>query len=326
MNYLTDSIDFSAYLKNTDAQTKVKPVSEFIDEAKLRLRNRSNIKRVYLPWEKTKDNFEYRKGEVTVYAGQNGHGKTDISTQVAMSLCGQGEKICIASFEMRPVTTVQRMSRMFAGMNPYSQEFQGNDGINMLEQLYDEFSDWSNNNMWLYDQTQTAQSDVVLGMIRYCAKELHIGHVFIDSLMKCVKAEDDNNAQKEFVDNLCAIAKDFDMHIHLVHHLKKPNKEGDLPDKHDTKGSGSITDQVDNLFMVWRNKPKEDDLKAKGMSSNKRTEPDSYLLCKKQRNYEGSGDGEPTIGLWRHHDAGMFVGNDGDQPQVFYNEWPHRPQ
>ena len=114
------------------------------------------------------------------------------------------------------------------------------------------------------------------------------------------------------------------INIHIVHHLKKPAKEADMPDKHDSKGSGSITDQVDNVMMVWRNKPKEEMGRAKGHNSTKQTEPDTYLLCRKQRNYEGSGDGEPTISLWRHRDAGCFVANSGDSAQFFAN-YPHHP-
>lgn len=319
--YLTDDIDFAAYLKDTDAQTKVKPASHFVGEAKDRLRMKSTQRKIFLPWTKTNDSFDFRMGEVTVWAGQNGHGKTDVTTQVSLSLVGQGCKICIASFEMKPVTTIQRGVRMFAGMNPFSPEFQ-DDGIQILETLYDEFGEWTDGRLWLYDQTGTARPDVVLGMVKYCAKELGITHIFIDSLMKCVRGEDDYNGQKDFVDQCCAVAKDFNCHIHIVHHLKKPPKEADMPDKHDTKGSGSITDQVDNLFMVWRNKPKEDDIRMKGSMSTKQTEPDSYLLCRKQRNYEGSADGEPMIALWRHHDAGQFVANAGDRAQFFGN-YPH---
>jgi len=161
-------------------------------------------------------------------------------------------------------------------------------------------------------------------MVKYCAQELGVTHVFIDSLMKCVKAEDDFNGQKSFVDELCAMAKDCDVHIHLVHHLRKPAKEAEMPDKHDTKGSGSITDQVDNLMMVWRNKPKEDDRKASGANGKKQQEPDCYLLCRKQRNYEGSADGEPMISLWRHMDAGQFVSEAGGSP-LFYPNYPHFP-
>ena len=320
--FINDDIDFSAYLKETDAQTKVKPAAYFVEDAKARLRSRAKTKRVFLPWPKCEKFFEFRRGEVTVWAGQNGHGKTDVTTQIALSLCGQDEKVCIASFEMKPVTTIGRMVRMFSGNNQFHDAYRTEEAIKLLDDDYDKFGEFSDSRMWLYDQTGTARSDTVLGMIKYCGKELGITHIFIDSLMKCVKNEDDYNAQKEFVDQLCAIAKDLDIHIHLVHHLKKPAKEGDKPDKHDTKGSGSITDQVDNLFMVWRNKPKEDESKSKGAGSSKKDEPDSLLMCRKQRNYEGSEDGEPTISLWRHREAGQFVANYGD-PAQFFGKYPH---
>lgn len=320
--FIDDTIDFAAYLKETDAKTKVKPVSAFVVDAKARLRSKFKLKRTFLPWTKCNESFEFRRGEVTVWAGQNGHGKTDVTTQVAISLVGQDERVCVASFEMKPVTTVGRMVRMYAGTNPFSPEFQEYGGLDALDEIYDEFGGWTTGRMWLYDQTGTARPETVLGMVKYCAQELGITHVFIDSLMKCVKAEDDFNGQKDFVDQLCAMAKDCDIHIHLVHHLRKPSKESEMPDKHDTKGSGSITDQVDNLFMVWRNKPKEDAGKAQGDRSNKQSEPDSYLICRKQRNYEGSADGEPLISLWRHRDAGQFVAEAGASPQFFQN-FPH---
>ena len=322
--FLDDEIDFAAYLKDTDAKTKVKPAVDFVQDAKARLRSQAKAKRTYLPWPKCNASFEFRRGEVTVWAGQNGHGKTDITTQSVLSLLGQDEKVCVASFEMKPVTTIGRMVRMYAGTNPFSPEFQDDSGLDALDEIYNEFGEWTTNRLWLYDQTGTAHPETVLGMVKYCAQELGITHVFIDSLMKCVKAEDDYNGQKDFVDHLCAMAKDCDIHVHLVHHLKKPPKESDMPDKHDTKGSGSITDQVDNLFMVWRNKPKEDAYKAQGNRSNKQTEPDCYLICRKQRNYEGSEDGEPLISLWRHRDAGQFVAEPGGSSQYFPN-YPHYP-
>jgi twinkle protein len=320
--FLTDDIDFSAYLKETDHAQKVRPAVDYIGAAKDRLRVRAQTKRVYLPWPKCNASFEFRRGEVTMWAGQNGHGKTDVTTQIALSLVGQGERVCVASFEMKPVTTIGRMVRMFAMTNPFSDEYQSEAGHTMLESLYDDFGDWTQGYMWLYDQTGTAKVNTVLGMVKYCAKELGVTHIFIDSLMKCVKAEDDYNGQKDFVDQLCAIAKDHDIHIHLVHHLKKPQREGDMPDKHDTKGSGSITDQIDNLFMVWRNKPKEESYKRDGMASNLLNAADSYLFCRKQRNYEGNDDGEPMIALWRHRDAGQFVATLGDRAQFFGN-YPH---
>jgi twinkle protein len=322
MEYLTDDIDFSHYMRETDAQARVKPASAWIGDLKKRLRTKNSERQTFLPWPKTVDSFAFRYGEVSLWSGQNGHGKSLMTSQVALSLIGQGERVCVASFEMKPVTTLQRMARMFSGFNPFAPEFQGEQGLQAIESLYEDFSGFTTKTLWLYDQMGTAEAEKVIGMVRYCAKELNIKHVMVDNLAKCVRGEDDYNGQKAFVDELCAIAKDYEIHVHLVHHLKKPANENAVPDKHDNKGSGSITDQVDNVFMVWRNKAKEDDLKVNGAMAKKASEPDHYLLCRKQRNYEGSGEGEPSIKLWFNRDAQQYIAEAGDGTMFFPN-WPH---
>ena len=321
--YLDDSIDFSLYLRETDAQTKVKPARAWSEDLKARLRAKAITKKIYLPWEKTNDSFHFRPGEVSLWSGQNGHGKSLVLSQVALSLMGQEQRVCIASFEMKPAETLQRMARMNCGMNPFSPEFQGDSGIAALDELYDDFFGWTDHKLWLYDQMGTAEAKTVVGMARYCAKELKMNHIIVDNLAKCVRDEDDYNAQKSFIDDLTAVARDHSVHIHVAHHLKKPAKEGDVPDKHDNKGTGAITDLVDNIFMVWRNKPKEDDVKANSSMAKKMGEPDQFLLCRKQRNYDGSGEGEPTIKLWFHRDAQQYVAEPHDPPQFFQN-YPHR--
>lgn len=319
---IDDSIDFSVYLKETDNQTKVKRARDYVEPLKQRLRIKEKTKVAYLPWPQTKDNFEFRPGEVTLWSGQNGHGKSLMTSQIALSVMGQDDKVCLASFEMKPITTMQRMARMWVGLNPFSQEFQGDDGIEALDSLYDQFGEWTDNKLWLYDQMGTADADTVIGMVRYCAKELQINHVFVDNLAKCVKGEDDFNGQKRFVDELTSVARDYNIHVHLVHHLRKPANENAVPDKHDNKGSGAITDQVDNVMLVWRNKLKEDDVKSNGQYADLINDPDHYLLCRKQRNYEGSGEGEPTVKLWFLRDAQQYVYQPSDSP-MFFCQYPH---
>ncbi len=285
-----------------------------------RLKNPDRTKKVYLPWEKAADWFQFRPGEVTLWAGQNGHGKSQVVSQVVLSLMGQGERCVIASFEMKPATTLQRLARMYAGTNPFSPEYQSDAGVDALTYLYQEFGGWSDKRLWLYDRQGTVDASTVLGMARYCAKELGVTHIVIDSLMKCVQGEDDYNGQKEFVDELTALARDNGVHVHLVHHTRKPTNEAHIADKYDSKGSGAITDLVDNVMIVWRNKAKEDDWKAKGGLSTKQTEPDAQLLCRKQRN----GESEPTIKLWFDRDSQQYRGDPSDALHFFPN-WPHRP-
>lgn len=319
MQVLSDSIDFRAYLRETDAQTNVKPASLWMETLIDRLRNPDQTKKVFLPWEQSRLLFNFRKGEVTLWAGQNGHGKTQVVSQVVLSLMGQMERAVIASFEMKPETTMQRLARMYSGTNPFLPDYQQKGGIEALEGLYTEFGQWTDEKLWIYDQQGTVDADRVIGMARYCAKELGIGHVVIDSLMKCVRGEDDYNGQKEFVDELTALARDNQVHVHLIHHTRKPQNENHIPDKYDNKGSGAITDLVDNVMMVWRNKAKEDEFKAKGSFSNKKTEHDAAILCRKQRN----GEDEPTIRLWFDRDSQQYK-DSPDAPLMFFPNFPHR--
>ncbi len=319
--FLDDSIDFEAYMSETDAQARVRPAFDYVQTLKERLRGRKKQRFVYLPWEKTQANFDFRSGEVTVWAGQNGHGKSHVARIVALSLMGQGERVCIANFEAKPAVTLQAMARMFVGKNPFSPEYQADSGIAAIEALYDDFGAWTNGKLWLYDQYGTTSARRVLGMIKYCGKELGVKHVWVDNLAKCVRDEDDYNGQKAFIDECTAIARDLDIHIHIVHHLKKPSRETDKPDKGDVKGSGSIVDQPDNLFLVWRNKAKEDARKANKIEHQE--EPDQVLYCKKNRNHEGMADGEPTIALWLHRESGQFLGS-AHASLMHFPCYPHR--
>lgn len=322
MNLIADDIDFESYLTQDAPHANVKPGSEYVEEMCESLRFDRQRTRIYLPWMKTTPNFDFRSGEVTVWAGQNGHGKSHVTAMVALSLMGQGERVCLANFEAKPLTTMRKLARMFSGVNLFSAEAMEDQQIQYVERHYREFGEWCKN-LWIYDQTGTQRGAKVIGMIRYCAKELGVGHVFVDNLAKCVKDEDDYNGQKAFMDECCSIAAEEKVHLHIVHHLKKPPNEADRPDKNHVKGSGAIVDQPDNLFLVWRNKPKEDERKSGGHS--KGDEPDQILYCKKQRNYEGVDEGEPTIGLWLHRDSGQFLGSAYESPMSFDKPYPHRP-
>lgn len=304
-----DDIDFSLYEKETDAQQKVKPAKDYVQELIDRIESPTRPNHRYMPWAKTYGLFQFRPGEVTVWGGANGNGKSMVTGFVALGLLAQGERCCIASFEMKPTRTLERIARQFSGSNPNDPAYAGSpEAKKYLLDLYRQFKDWTDDRLWLYDQQGTVTASQVCAVARYCAKELGVTHMFIDSLMKCVQGEDDYNGQKSFVDELTAIARDYSIHIHLVHHIKKPASEDTKPGKYDFKGTGAITDQVDNVIAVWRNKPKERKREAGQMVED--TEPDCLLICDKQRN----GEWEGTIGLWFDKDSQQYLPNPGQQP------------
>lgn len=311
-----DEIDFAAYMHETDAQQKVRPSSEYIDDLLEGLgRPQPEERKSYLPWDKTHALFAFRPGEVTLWGGVNGHGKSLVTGLAAVSLCVQGEKTCIASFEMKPRKTLHRMARQFMGAVIPTED----DPESMMAQrdAYEQLRAGMSS-LWLYDQQGTVKTHQAIAVMRYCAKELGIQHFFLDNLGKCVANEDDYNAQKLLIDESTAIARDHGMHIHIVHHIKKLATEEAMPDKMDVKGTGAITDQVDNLLLVWRNKKKERESQAGKMVSA--TEPDAMLICDKQRN----GEWEGRFQLWFHKASQQFVGSSGAQPLNFFSGFPHR--
>jgi twinkle protein len=313
-----DDIDFSLYERETDAQHKVKPARLWVQELMDRLVHPVQQRRAVMPWRKTHGLIQFRPGEVTVWGGANGNGKSLVTGQVALSLCAQEEPVCVASFEMKPSKTLERMARQWSCFNANDPAFRGSrEAQEQMLDLFGQFRDWTDKRLWLYDQQGTVSAKQVCAVARYCAKELKVTHFFVDSLMKCVAGEDDYNGQKTFVDELTAIARDHGMHIHLVHHIRKPANEAHMPNKYDYKGSGSITDQVDNVISVWRNKEKEKNRSAGKMVSD--GEPDTKLICDKQRN----GEWEGVIGLWFDPNSQQFVSAHGDEPLSLYSHPEH---
>jgi twinkle protein len=304
----SDQIDFEQYLKLTEAHMKVKDASVFIDELKEDLANPVVIKKVGMPWSKTINEFDFRSGEVTLYAGTNGSGKSLITGQIALGLIKQDQKVCIMSFEMKPKRTILRMTRQFSGTDLDNPILKNKLEIN--NQYLERLKTFSTGKLWLYDQQGTTNSGQVIAVARYCAVELGITHIFVDSLMKCVRGEDDYNAQKAFVDELTALARDHNVHIHLIHHIRKLSSEEVKPNKNDIKGTGAIADQVDNVLLMFRNKAKERKIRNNETVENL---PDAMLMCEKQRN----GEVEDWYNLYYHKDSQQFIEDENGVPMAF---------
>jgi twinkle protein len=310
-----DDIDFSMYEEQTDHQQRVKPASMWVQGIIDRARNPVREVKHYMPWRKTENLINFRPGEVTLWGGQNGTGKSLITGMVASSLCAQGEKVSIASFEMKPAKTLERMARQWTHHNLDDRLLlQRPRELEIALAAYEQFRDWTDGKLWMYDQQGTVHWKKVCAVARYCAQILGVKQFFVDNLMKCVKGEEDYDGQKAFIDEACSIARDENMHIHIVAHVKKPPTEDHKPTKYDIKGSGSISDQVDNVALVWRNKKKERDIEqGKNTLTN---DPDTLLIIDKQRN--GSG-WEGGIGLWYEKQSQQFLAGPDHQKLELWN-------
>lgn len=235
---------------------------------------------VSLPWDSA-DQFRMRPGEVTIWNGINGHGKSMLLGQVVIHAAATaGQRCCIASLEMRGERTLARMTRQATGKErPDRAE---------IDSAFDWFGEW----LWIVDLVGIAKSGRLMEVFEYAFRRYGVTSFVIDSLARCGISEEDYAAQKGFIDTLCAFANRLNVHVHLVTHTRKQQDEMRPTGKMDVKGTGALGDMTFNLMTVWRNKPKEE---AQRTGDNtKDGQPDAMLICSKQRN----GDWEGKSALW----------------------------
>lgn len=283
---IPDDIDFSAYEEATEAKRRIVPASAFVDEV-LELTSDSNpkIHGAVLPWGKTHHAIRFTPGGVTLWTGYNGHGKSLLLGQAAVSLIAQGERVLIISPEMLPAKLMLRMVKQAAGTGTPSDDY------------IRRFHVWSDRGLFLYNQLGMIPAKRVCAVARYFADQLRGTHVVIDSLLKCSIAQDDFNAQHAFVNELTSVARDTGMHIHLVAHSRKTaSGDNGSPSRFDVRGSGTITDQVDCVLTVWRNK------KAEALAAPNPDEPSTFLICDKNRHHGWEG----RFAFWYHAESGQF--------------------
>lgn len=296
MNLISDNIDFDAYFaeQNVDA-AKIKPASSWEEAVIDRFYGQASAAN-WTPtgFQKMADKFDLRPGEVTLWAGINGHGKTTYLSQIMLAVMRLGEKVCVASMEMKPRDTMAKMTQQAGGVAKPS--------IGFIKA----FHHWTDDRLWVYDHVGRIASDRVLAVATYVRKELGINHLVIDSLMKCGIGVDDLTGQKDFVDGLCAIARDTGLHVHLVAHMRKGENERIAPGKFDVKGAGEITDLVDNVAIVWKNVRKVEKLEDEQQGSD----PDAYVRIAKQRHHSWEG----SFAFWFDKASQQFLEYDRVRP------------
>ena len=244
------------------------------------------------PWEKVGDSLVFRPGELTVIAGINGHGKSQAVGFMAGAAMRDGYRVCVASLEFRVRGWLHRLCRQIAATERPTEAFIRH----ILQWLGD-------GRLWAYDAQGTASWKRMIEVFRYARRRYGIELFVIDNLTGLGIGEEDYQGQKEVTLALSNFARDENCHVWLVHHIRKGGSENDQPDKMDIKGSGAITDLASTVLTVWRNKPKEAAvLKAHSVNAEPAQEvadqPDVRIRCSKQRNYAGTGNGEPSIALW----------------------------
>lgn len=263
--------DFAEALRNAKPNDpdELVSVADFFAQVKALLYPTSEAQQlpVLKVGSRLEDCFEFRPGELSVWTGINGHGKSLMLGQVMVGLMEQGERVCVFSGEMPPVQQARRLIRQCTGT------------CRPTPAYIDATAAWVRDRMWLFNVVGSATIARLVEVFRYAAKRYGIRQFVIDSLMMTDVPEDGPGAlskQKEAVQALTAFAKAYGAHVHLVAHPRKAKDETAAPGKMDVGGSGKLTDAADNVFSVWSARKDDNDTDD--------GKPDALLELHKQRN------------------------------------------
>ncbi|OYW19054.1 MAG: hypothetical protein B7Z52_04115 [Burkholderiales bacterium 12-64-5] len=289
-----EQIDFEAAIhesKPLDPE-ELRQASDFINRVKSMFYPAHEDDRdPVLRLDKNLDWFEFRPGELTVWTGYNGHGKSLMLSQVLLGMMQQGERVMVFSGEMTPERQLKRMVKQAAGLDRPSIPY------------IDAIGAWITDKLWFFNVVGSAGIDRLLQVFLYASKRYGMSHFVIDSLMMTDVPEDgpgSMTAQKDAVRKLCDFVRRNGCHLHLVAHPRKGADENRGPGKLDVAGSSKITDGADNVFTVWSARKDESDADADP------EKPDARLELQKQRN----GDVQHySLPLWFCRDAQQFSTN-----------------
>ena len=274
---------------------------EFRDAVVDRFHPKDRARQGFLfPWFSLSDSFLAEWGATTVIAGYSGHGKSEITGQVCLDAMRQNERTCVASLEFKSSKWIQRLVRQATGNELPD--------VGMIDRTIN----WLGDHLWAVDIYGSAKADRILSVFEYAHRRYGVRIFVIDNFTKLGIADDDLAEQKRVMNAITEFSVRLNVHVILVHHLRKEESDYSAANTSQLslKGSSSIGDLVDNIFLVWRNKVKEKKLKEAAFAAltddekrEIRARPDTTFVCEKMR----EGDDNPRLALWFNKKAHLWT-------------------
>ena len=248
--------------------------------------------------------LRFRPGEVTLWSGASGAGKSQMLSDCTVDWIGQGSRVCLSSLEMRAPTTLKRMVKQVVGVETPSRA--------AISASLSWMADGARGGLLLYDVIGKASVETLIEVFDYARAKYGCDQFIIDSLMRLGIAGDDYTGQEKAVFRLVDWTIASNIHLHVVAHARKGGgANGGAPETEDIKGAMEIGANAFNILTVWRNRDLADDIEAlerkqaqeversklekiKAELDGLRGSPPVVLNVAKQRN----GDFEGKVGLW----------------------------
>lgn len=199
-------------------------------------------------------------GDLNVWTGKRGGGKSTILTQTSLDAVEQGRNVCVYSGEI-PADRFKYGLYLQAATSfhlcEYTDRFTGITNYYLPKDRMEKVDQWLNGRYWLYDnrQTNADEADSVIKIFEQAYKRYDCTVFIVDNLMTVrtmTKDSDIWQAQANFAIKLKAFATKYNVRVDLVVHPRKTNGRS-VADNDEVGGSGTLTNIACNVFAVQRN-------------------------------------------------------------------------
>ncbi|CAL8304213.1 unnamed protein product [Lota lota] len=189
----------------------------------------------------------HRKGELTVFTGPTGSGKTTFISEVALDLCMQGVNTLWGSFEINNVRLAKIMLTQFS--------------MQRLEENLERYDYWADQfeELPLYFMTFHGQQNIktVLDTMQHAVYLYDINHVVIDNLQFMMGQEnlsvDKFAVQDHIIGAFRKFATNSSCHVTLIIHPRKEEDDRELQTA-SIFGSAKASQEADNVLILQEKK------------------------------------------------------------------------
>lgn len=207
----------------------------------------------------------YRGGELSVWTGRRGEGKSTIIGQMLVEAVNQNKIACAYSGELPARQFKKFVLPQIAGpanLDPVPDQRTGRTEYMPKKGVMEYINRWLEGRFLLTDikQEKAHDEDNILSLFEYAYRKYGCSVFLVDNIMTAqLKSEAELGhfgAQKEFTRRLSVFAKKNDVHVHMVAHPRKAGAGGLSAD--DVAGANEIGNLSDNIFSVERATPEDD--------------------------------------------------------------------
>lgn len=198
-------------------------------------------------------------GDLNVWTGRRGGGKSTLLTQTLLEAVEQGRKVCVYSGEIPADRFKHGIYLQAAGSCDLCEYHDSQTGRTLYYVPSDRsrrIDAWLDGKFWLYDN-QIAEADEansVLRVFEQAYRRYDCTVFLVDNLMTvrtCKRESDFYQAQADFTIKLRKFADRFGVCVHLVVHPRKTQGKA-VSDNDEVGGLSTITNIACNVFSVQR--------------------------------------------------------------------------